>query len=142
MSDGIIRQRFVIPGNDFSAAGEASSATKKILSQLGVKPQAVKKTAVSMYEAEINAVIHAGGGIADIEIDQEKILVKITDEGPGIPDLEMAMKEGYSTAPDSVRELGFGAGMGLPNIKRYSDELKIHTEVGKGTTVEITIYIN
>jgi anti-sigma regulatory factor (Ser/Thr protein kinase) len=94
-----------------------------------------------MYEAEMNAVIHAGGGKAFVEIDSEKILIKIKDKGPGIPDVNRAMEEGYSTAPDEIREQGFGAGMGLPNIKRYSDKLYITTEVGKGTTVEITIFL-
>lgn len=141
MSDGIIRQNFVIPANDFTVAGEASSSVKKILIQLGVDPKLVKKTAISMYEAEINAVIHANGGRADVEIDKNKIVIRIQDEGPGIPDLELAMQEGYSTASDDIREMGFGAGMGLPNMKRYADRLEIKTEVGKGTIVEITVNI-
>jgi len=122
-------------------AGEASSNMKKALNQLGVDPAIVKKAAVSMYEAEINAVIHANGGFADVEINQEKVKVIIQDEGPGIPDMELAMREGYSTAPDQIREMGFGAGMGLPNIKRYADELEIETEVDRGTRVIITVYI-
>ncbi|NLW28277.1 ATP-binding protein [Acetivibrio saccincola] len=134
-------REFVIPANDFAAAGEASSSVKRMLVQLGVDPLIVKKTAISMYEAEMNAVIHADGGKALLEIDSEKILIKIQDQGPGIPDLDKAMEEGYSTAPDEIREQGFGAGMGLPNIKRYSDKLDIKTEVGKGTTVEITIFL-
>jgi serine/threonine-protein kinase RsbT len=134
-------REFVIPANDFAAAGEASSNMKRMLAQLGVEPLIVKKTAISMYEAEMNAVIHAGGGKAFVEIDSEKILIKIKDKGPGIPDVNRAMEEGYSTAPDEIREQGFGAGMGLPNIKRYSDKLYITTEVGKGTTVEITIFL-
>lgn len=141
LSNSIIRQNYIIPADDFSLAGEASSSVKKMLNQLGVPPQTVKKVSIAMYEAEINAVIHAGGGTADVEIDKEKVLVIIGDEGPGIPDLELAMKEGYSTAPDSVREMGFGAGMGLPNIKRYADKLDIKTEVGKGTIVEITVFL-
>lgn len=134
-------KEFVIPANDFAAAGEASSSVKKMLIQLGVEPPIVKKTAISMYEAEMNAVIHAGGGQAFIEIDSEKVLVRIKDQGPGIHDLKIAMEEGYSTASDEIREQGFGAGMGLPNIKRYSDKLDIITEVGKGTTIEITIFL-
>ncbi len=141
LSDNIIRQYYVIPSDDFSLAGEASSSVKKILNQLGVNPQTVKKVSIAMYEAEINAVIHARGGTADVEIGKGKVLVRINDEGPGIPDLDLAMQEGYSTAPDSVRELGFGAGMGLPNIKRYADKLDIKTEVGKGTSVEITVFL-
>lgn len=142
MTNGIIRQNFVIPADDFTAAGEASSSVKKMLIQLGVDPQKVKKTAISMYEAEINAVIHANGGIASVEIDRNKIFIRIEDHGPGIPDVELAMKEGYTTAPDVIREMGFGAGMGLPNMKRYADLLEIKTEVGKGTTVEITVYLS
>lgn len=141
MSDNMIRQNYIIPADDFSLAGEASSSVKKMLNQLGVNPQTVKKVSIAMYEAEINAVIHAGGGTADVEIGRGKVLVRISDEGPGIPDVELAMKEGYSTAPDSVREMGFGAGMGLPNIKRYADKLDIKTEVGKGTSVEITVFL-
>jgi serine/threonine-protein kinase RsbT len=141
LSDSIIRQNYIIPADDFSLAGEASSNVKKILNQLGVDPQTVKRVAIAMYEAEINAVIHANGGIADVEIGKGKVVVRIIDEGPGIPDLELAMQEGYSTASDSVRELGFGAGMGLPNIKRYSDKLDIKTDVGKGTSVEITVFL-
>mgnify|MGYP001437000999 CR=1 FL=1 len=141
LSDSIIRQNYVIPADDFSLAGEASSSVKKMLNQLGVNPQKVKKVAIAMYEAEINAVIHAGGGTADVEIGKGRVLVRINDEGPGIPDIELAMQEGYSTAPDSVRELGFGAGMGLPNIKRYADRLDIKSEVGKGTSVEITVFL-
>lgn len=138
MNDGI-KLHYLIPGDDFVQAGEASSSVKKMLNQLGVAPQIVKKTAISMYEAEINAVIHAGGGVADIDINEDRVRITILDQGPGIPDLELAMQEGYSTAPDSVREMGFGAGMGLPNMKRYSDELVIRTEVGKGTEVEIIV---
>jgi anti-sigma regulatory factor (Ser/Thr protein kinase) len=110
-----------------------------MLVQLGIDPVQVKKAAISMYEAEINAVIHGGGGTADIIIDREKITVVIKDSGPGIADLELAMQEGYSTASDEIREMGFGAGMGLPNMERYADELEIDTKEGKGTTVTITV---
>jgi anti-sigma regulatory factor (Ser/Thr protein kinase) len=139
LSEKSVRLHFIIPGNDFTYAGEASSTVKKMLGQLGVNPQAIKKTAVSMYEAEINAVIHANGGQADVEIDQNRITVVIEDDGPGIPDIDLAMQEGYSTAPDAVREMGFGAGMGLPNMKRYADALTIESEVGKGTKVTIVV---
>ncbi len=142
MSGGSIRLNYNIPANDFTFAGEASSNVKKILIQLGIEPGIVKRTAIAMYEAEINAVIHGGGGIADVEISHEKITICIKDEGPGIPDVELAMQEGYSTAPEYIREMGFGAGMGLPNIDRCADKLQIDTEVGKGTTVKITININ
>lgn len=141
MSSGTVKLHYDISANDFSLAGEASSNVKKMLVQLGINPVQVKKIAIAMYEAEINAVIHANGGTADVEIDSGKITVVIKDTGPGIPDLEMAMQEGWSTAADSIRELGFGAGMGLPNIKRNADRLDIETEVGKGTTLIITVYL-
>lgn len=142
LSGNTIHLNYNIPANDFTFAGEASSNVKKMLTQLGIDPGIIKRTAIAMYEAEINAVIHGGGGIAIIEISPEKIIIKIKDEGPGIPDVDLAMQEGYSTAPEYVREMGFGAGMGLPNIKRYADELLIDTEIGKGTTVNITINIS
>jgi serine/threonine-protein kinase RsbT len=137
----IIKQSYDIPANDLSAAGEASSSVKKMLNQLGIPPQLTKKVSIAMYEAEINAVIHACGGTAEVEIDRQKVIVRIQDVGPGIPDIDLAMKEGYSTAPDSVREMGFGAGMGLPNMKRYADNLEIKTEVGVGTCIIITVFI-
>ncbi len=130
---------FVIDGTDFTAAGEASTAVKMKLKKLGVSPDAIRRVAIAMYEAEINAVIHAGGGEADVTIDSEKIVIVISDKGKGIPDVGLAMQEGYSTAPDDVRNLGFGAGMGLPNIKKYTDKLEIETEVGKGTQLTMTI---
>jgi len=139
LSNNSVKLHYDIPGNDFTLAGEASSNVKKVLNQLGINPQAVKKTAVAMYEAEINVVIHAGGGTADVEITSDRIVVSIQDSGPGIPDIELAMQEGYSTAPDTVREMGFGAGMGLPNMKRYADELFIDSEAGKGTKVTIVV---
>lgn len=139
MNNVIIRD-YNIPANDFTVAGEASSNVRKILSQLGVSPEIVKRTSIAMYETEINAVIHGNGGQAHVEIDKNKIFIQISDQGPGIPDLELAMQEGYSTAPDSIREMGFGAGMGLSNIKKHSDILKIDTEINKGTTVNITVF--
>ena len=131
---------YEIPANDLTYAGEASSNVKKVLVQLGINPALIKKTAISMYEAEINAVIHGNGGVADIEIDNEKIVVCISDKGPGIPNLELAMQAGYSTATDEVREMGFGAGMGLPNIDRCSDKLEIESKVNQGTRLKSTIY--
>jgi serine/threonine-protein kinase RsbT len=131
---------YEIPADDLAHAGEASSSVKKILVQLGIDPVKIKKAAVSMYEAEINAVIHGGGGSADVTIDSEKIVICIIDSGPGIEDLELAMQEGYTTASDDIREMGFGAGMGLPNMKRYADELDIKTTKNKGTVVTIVVY--
>ena len=132
-------KHYDISGTDFSGAGEASSNFKTILKQLGISGEVVRKVAISMYEAEINTVIHGGGGYCDAEISDKSIKISFTDNGPGIKDVELAMTEGYSTATDSVRELGFGAGMGLPNMKKYTDDLQIETTPGKGTTVILTI---
>ena len=134
-----LKMNFAIDGDDFTAAGEASTAVKMKLKKLGVAPDVIRRVAIAMYEAEINAVIHGGGGEADISIESDKITVVIKDQGKGIPDVELAMQEGYSTAPDDVRSLGFGAGMGIANIKKYSDEMLIDTEVGKGTSVTMII---
>ncbi len=136
-----INLHYDINGSDFTIAGQASSNIKKVLKQLGVAPEIIRKAAISMYEGEINTVIHGKGGTADVEIAKDKLTIIFKDNGPGIKDINQAMQEGFSTAPDEARELGFGAGMGLPNIKKYSDELNIISEVGKGTTVEIIIYI-
>lgn len=130
---------FDVNGDDFTIAGEASGKTKKTLNQLGFSPEVVRKVAIAMYEGEINMVIHADGGTIDVEISPERIRITMADTGPGIPDINLAMREGYSTADHSVRELGFGAGMGLPNMKKYSDDMKIDTEVGRGTTVTLII---
>lgn len=132
---------FAVSGDDFSRAGNASSEMKKILQRLGIPPETIKRTAVAMYEAEINMVVHAGGGVADIEIDPGQITIVMSDHGPGIADIELAMQDGYSTAPEAIRELGFGAGMGLTNMKRNTDEMVIDTTVGKGTTVTMKILI-
>ena len=134
-----IKLNYVVDGDNFVSAGEASSAVKAALKQLGFPTDVVRRVSIAMYEAEINMVIHAQGGTVDVEITPEKIQIVMADRGPGIADVELAMTEGYSTAPDDVRSLGFGAGMGLPNIKKYSDQLLIDTEVGVGTTLNITI---
>jgi len=134
-----MKLHFEVSGDDLSLAGKASAEVKRALGRLGVDPGAIKRTAVSMYEAEMNMVIHGGGGVADIELSPERVVVTMEDTGPGIPDLEQAMREGFSTAPEWIREMGFGAGMGLPNMKRNSDELRIESTVGKGTTVTIVI---
>ncbi|MCD1653359.1 ATP-binding protein [Treponema zuelzerae] len=133
--------RFDVPGNDFTQAGNASAEMKKILLRLGVSGDVIKRTAVAMYEAEINMVVHAGGGEAEIRLEPGEIVIVMTDHGPGIENLELAMQDGYSTAPELVQQLGFGAGMGLPNMKRNSDELAIETAPGKGTTVTMKIRI-
>ena len=135
----IIKQHYDVDGTDFTRAGEASGKIKKTLKDIGFPPQAVRNTAIAVYEAEINLVIHAGGGEIDVEITPEYVKVVLTDHGPGIENLELAMQEGYSTAPDRIRALGFGAGMGLPNIKKYSDEMDIQTELGVGTVMTLKI---
>ncbi|MDO4730556.1 MAG: ATP-binding protein [Clostridia bacterium] len=135
-----LKLHYEVSGDDFISAGIASSRVKNKLKQIGYPPIAIRKVAVAMYEAEINMVIHANGGTIDVDINSERIKVILKDIGPGIPDIEKAMQEGFSTATDEIRELGFGAGMGLPNIKSYTDELKIDTVLGQGTTIEITVY--
>lgn len=132
---------FVVDGNDFTSAGHASVSVKKNLRQLGLDPETIRKVSIAMYEGEINMVIHAGGGVADVYVDEQKVTIVLADNGPGIENIDLAMKEGYSTAPDNIRSLGFGAGMGLPNMKRYSDDLKLESELGKGTKVTMTINI-
>ena len=136
-----IQLHYDVPGDDFTRAGEASGAVKSTLKQLGFPPEVIRKVAIAMYEGEINLVIHAGGGEADVEIGTDKITVVLTDHGPGIPDVEKAMQEGFSTAPENVRNLGFGAGMGLPNIKKYTDDLKIDTQLGVGTSITMTVNV-
>jgi serine/threonine-protein kinase RsbT len=133
---------FHVEGGNFTKAGAASSQLKKILKQLNVDPKIIKRIVVALYEAEVNIVAHAFQGDIFIDIDTEKIGIKLVDQGPGIADIELAMQKGYSTASPSVREMGFGAGMGLPNIKNNSDELKITSQVNIGTTVEFVTYLN
>ena len=134
-----LKLHYDVPGDDFTRAGEASGAVKRKLKQLGFPSDLVRRVAIAMYEGEINMVIHAGGGEADVEILPDRVVAVLTDHGPGIPDLEKAMQEGWSTAPDNVRSLGFGAGMGLPNIKKYTDHMDITTEIGVGTVVRMEI---
>ena len=137
----LLTLHYDVPGDDFTRAGEASSDVKKKLKALGVDPEAIRKVAIAMYEGEINMVIHANGGRAEVEVTLDQIVLRMIDEGPGIPDVAKAMEEGFSTAGPEVRSLGFGAGMGLPNMKRYSDEMDIETEVGKGTVVTMKLKI-
>lgn len=134
-----IKLHFDVSGEDFTRAGEASGEVKSKLRQIGVDPAAVRRVSIALYEGEINLVIHAGGGEIDVEICPEEITMVLTDNGPGIADIEKAMTEGYSTATESVRSLGFGAGMGLPNMKKYTDEMKIDTCIGKGTTIYMKV---
>ncbi len=134
-----IRLHYDIDGDDFTRAGEASAAVKKHLRQLGVSPNVIRKVAIALYEGEINMVIHAHGGVIDVEISPEGVNLVLADQGPGIPDIAKAMQEGWSTAPDEVRSLGFGAGMGLPNMKKNSDDMKVETTLGVGTTVTMRV---
>lgn len=132
---------YTIDGDDFTRAGEASSAVKNKLKMLGVDSDAIRKVAIAMYEGEINMVIHADGGAITVTVSDKEITMILADRGPGIPDVEKAMQEGFSTAREEVRSLGFGAGMGLPNMKRYTDEMKIDTVIGEGTTITMKVHL-
>ena len=132
---------FDVPGDDFLRAGEASSTVKRTLKSLGLSPETVRRVAIAMYEAEMNMVIHAGGGKITAVVTPEEISLEFTDKGPGIPDIDLAMQEGWSTAPEYIRERGFGAGMGLPNIKKSTDLFHIDSIVGLGTTIKMKIII-
>ena len=134
-----MKLHYEIDGNEFLSAGNASSDVKRNLKQLGVPAETIKRVAIAMYEAEINMVIHANGGVIDVDIMPDGIYAVLKDKGPGIPDIDLAMQEGYSTASNEARELGFGAGMGLPNMKRFADCVNITSVVGVGTTVEFSV---
>jgi len=134
--------RYEVEGGDFTNAGTASSSVKKILNQLNVQHQVIKKVVVALYEAEVNVVAHAYRGEILAEISADEVRITVSDSGPGIEDIALAMQEGYSTASPKVREMGFGAGMGLPNIKRNCDKLDISSEPGKGTRLQMVNYIN
>ena len=140
MSDAL-HLEFDVAGNNFVSAGGASDEVKKTLKMLGVSTASIRKVAIAMYEGEINMVIHAGGGTADVNVTEDYVEIILRDNGPGIKDVEQAMQEGFSTAPDNIRSLGFGAGMGLPNMKRYSDSMEIDTELGKGTCITMTVML-
>ena len=139
MADDSIRLHYTVPGDDFTRAGEASADLKSRLKKLGIPPAAIRKVSIALYEGEINLAIHAHGGDIDIEITGDEVRMVLSDQGPGIADISLAMSEGWSTAPDEVRSLGFGAGMGLPNMKKYSDEFDIQSAVGVGTTVTMAV---
>lgn len=141
MSDSV-KFTFDVDGTDFTSAGHASVSVKKSLRQLGLDPEIIRRVSIAMYEGEINMVIHAGGGEATVTVSEEEIEIRLTDHGPGIADIEKAMQEGYSTATDNVRQLGFGAGMGLPNMKRYTDYMDIKSTVGVGTDITMKVYLN
>ena len=130
---------FDVDGENFTSAGQASVQVKKNLRQLGLPPEVIRLVSIAMYEGEINMVIHAGGGHAEVRVTEDRIEIILEDHGPGIADIEQAMQAGFSTAPDAVRSLGFGAGMGLPNMKRYTDFMEIESEVGKGTRIVMRV---
>ena len=136
-----ISLHYIVDGDDFTRAGEASANVKKTLRQLGMSPEIIRKVAIVLYEGEINMVIHADGGVIDVEIAPDEISMVLKDTGKGIADIKRAMKEGYSTAPEEVRSLGFGAGMGLPNMKKYTDQMAIETVIGAGTTMTLTVQV-
>ena len=137
----VLSFRFDVDGGDFTSAGQASVMVKKNLRQLGLPAEIIRRVSIAMYEGEINMVIHAGGGVAEVRVAEEYIEIILDDNGPGIADIEKAMQAGYSTAPDNIRSLGFGAGMGLPNMKRYTDYMDIQSEIGKGTRVTMRVNI-
>lgn len=131
--------RFAVEGDDFTSAGQASVQVKKNLRQLGLPPEVIRRVSIAMYEGEINMVIHAGGGEAEVQVAEDGITIILQDHGPGIADIEQAMQAGFSTAPDTIRSLGFGAGMGLPNMKRYTDSMDIQSKVGEGTRIVMRV---
>ena len=138
MSEPLVLQ-FEVDGEDFTSAGQASVRVKKNLRELGIDPEIIRRISIAMYEGEINMVIHAGGGTATITVYDDSIIIVLEDRGPGIKDIEQAMHEGYSTASDTIRSLGFGAGMGLPNMKKNTDNLEIFSTVGVGTKIVMTV---
>ena len=131
--------RFDVDGDDFTSAGQASVQVKKDLRRLGIPAEIIRRVSIAMYEGEINMVIHAGGGVAEVRVTEEAVEIILSDTGPGIADIEKAMQAGYSTAPDTIRSLGFGAGMGLPNMKSYTDYMDIQSTVGVGTTITMKV---
>ena len=131
--------KYEVDGDDFTSAGEASADMKQKLRKMGVNAEYIRRCAICMYEGEINMVIHANGGVAEIHVSETNVKIILKDSGPGIADIDKAMSEGFSTATNSIRELGFGAGMGLPNMKKNSDEILVESVVGVGTTVTMTI---
>lgn len=141
MSEGLVFH-FDVDGENFTSAGQASVQIKKNLRQLGLPPEIIRRVSIAMYEGEINMVIHAGGGHAEVRVDESAIEIILEDNGPGIADINQAMQAGFSTAPDNIRSLGFGAGMGLPNMKRYTDHMEIESEVGKGTRITMWVNLN
>ena len=138
---GPIQFVYEVDGDNFTSAGEASISIKKNLRLLGFDPAIIRRVAIAMYEGEINMVIHAGGGRATVSVYPDKIVMVLEDKGPGIADIDLAMSEGFSTAPENIRNLGFGAGMGLPNMKKNTDDMVIESELGVGTKITMTVNV-
>ena len=138
MSDNLVFH-FDVSGNDFTSAGQASVQVKKNLRQLGFDAEVIRRVSIAMYEGEINMVIHAGGGVAEVIVTEEYIEIILRDNGPGIADVNQAMQAGYSTASDTIRSLGFGAGMGLPNMKKNTDSMTISSTIGVGTCITMRV---
>ena len=136
-----IKLRYDVDGADFVSCGKASEDVKRTLKNIGMPPDVIRRVAIAMDEGEVNMVMHADGGVTEVESFEDRIEIRLIDTGKGIADIDKAMQEGYSTATEDIRELGFGAGMGLPNMKKYSDEMRIDSKVGEGTTVYLTIRI-
>jgi anti-sigma regulatory factor (Ser/Thr protein kinase) len=141
-SEYVLSERFEISGGDFSKAGTISTSIKEILQEIGIESSIIRRAAIASYEAEMNVVMYAEKGTITLNITPEKLHIKLEDKGPGIKDIDMAMQEGFSTATDKMREMGFGAGMGLPNIKRNSDQFAIESTPGKGTSLDIIFCLN
>lgn len=141
-NDNVLSQHFEIKGGDFSNAGKTSTSIKEILQEIGIDPSITIRASIASYEAEMNVVMYANKGMLTLNISPEKLQLKFEDEGPGIENIELAMQEGFSTATEEMREMGFGAGMGLPNIKRNADRFEISSIPGKGTTLHIVICLN
>ena len=138
---GALSFHFDVDGENFTMAGQASVQVKKNLRRLGLPPEVIRRVSIAMYEGEINMVIHAGGGHAEVVVAEDASEIVLQDNGPGIANIEQAMQAGFSTAPDAIRSLGFGAGMGLPNMKRYTDEMDIQSEVGRGTRITMRVLL-
>ena len=140
MADNLIFH-FDVEGNDFTSAGQASVQVKKNLRQLGLDSDTIRRVSIAMYEGELNMVIHAGGGTADVIVNEDYIEIILADNGPGIKDIEQAMQAGYSTASETIRSLGFGAGMGLPNMKKNTDSMEITSTLGVGTRIVMRVML-
>ena len=140
--ENLLSRQFEITGGDFSSAGKISTNIKDILQEIGIDSPIIIRASIASYEAEMNVVMYAQRGVLTLNISPEKLHIKLEDDGPGIEDIELAMQEGFSTATNKMREMGFGAGMGLPNIKRNADKFEISSTPGKGTSLDVIIFLD